>query len=63
LINRGALHTSELFGSWGADCPAIVAAEENHWSFCDSSKVESSVEVSLYVFQLSEKESLQVLSK
>jgi hypothetical protein len=46
----GTLHTSELFSSWGADCPAIVPAEEDHWSFRDSSKVESSVEVSLYVF-------------
>jgi hypothetical protein len=62
LINRGALHTSELFSSWGADCPAIVAAEEDHRSFRDSSKVESSMKVSLYVFQLSEKARLQVLS-
>jgi hypothetical protein len=39
-----------LFSSWGADCPAIVAAEEDHWSFRDSSKLESSVEISLYIF-------------
>jgi hypothetical protein len=50
IEHRGTLNTSELFSSWGADCPAIVAAEEDHWSFRDSSKLESSVEISLYIF-------------
>lgn len=47
-------HTSELFTSWGADCPAIVAAEEDHRRFHNCCKVECSMEVSLNIFHLSE---------
>uniref|UniRef100_A0A0A9CQF7 Pco079304 n=1 Tax=Arundo donax TaxID=35708 RepID=A0A0A9CQF7_ARUDO len=39
--------TSELLGSWGADCPAIVAAEENHRCFHNSCKIKCRMEVSL----------------
>jgi hypothetical protein len=45
--------TSELFSSWGADCPAIVTAEEDHWCFHNSCKVERCMEVSLNNFYLS----------
>ena len=42
-------HTSELFSAWGADCPAIVAAEEDHRCLHNSCKVERSMEVSLNI--------------
>jgi len=41
-------NTSKLIIDWGTNGPSIVSAEENYWDLHNRSKVQSSMEISLW---------------
>ena len=47
--------TSELVWSWGTDGPAIVPTEKYNWDLHNRRKIQSSMEISLKLFDVTTK--------